>query len=510
MGMATSGMRDLASLRHISSRHATAVLCVLPALAVVLHMAAGPWTAIACAAAAPLLALWCHRHAGPAKTPPPDADTPRARLTAQLAAALAPGRPFRDHACCMIVRLDPTDDRTAPPGLRAAEALTAEMEHRLMAAVRTADRIERLDTGCFGLVLAPDGPLPLETLMQISTRLQSAIAAPVILAGVRVRMRASVGACRADALTEYTPEALLESTETALMEASNAGVGSLRVYVPSMQARRTAREALTEDVAAALETGAIVAWFQPQISTDTGAVSGFETLARWTHPTRGTLSPAAFLPAVAAAGLSERLGEVMIDAGLEALAAWDAAGFDVQSVGVNLGRADLVVPHLAERVAWQVDRFDLTPDRLSIEVLETVAAASPDDIISLNIAALSALGCGIDLDDFGTGHASITSLQRLKIDRVKIDGSFVVGIESDPDKQRLIATILSMCDTLGLGSLAEGIETGAQHEIVAQLGCGHVQGFGVGRPMPFEQTLGWLAGRAQQHNSLPPIARRSS
>jgi EAL domain-containing protein (putative c-di-GMP-specific phosphodiesterase class I) len=145
-----------------------------------------------------------------------------------------------------------------------------------------------------------------------------------------------------------------------------------------------------------------------------------------------------------------------------------------------------------DRIGWELDRFELTPDRLVVEVLETVVATKAEDVVIRNLAGLARLGCCLDLDDFGTGHASITNIRRFSIERIKIDRSFVTRIDEDLEQQKMVGAILTMADRLGLDTLAEGVETAAEQAMLARLGCGHVQGFGIARPMPMRETVAWI------------------
>ena len=265
------------------------------------------------------------------------------------------------------------------------------------------------------------------------------------------------------------------------------------------------RAELREEVVQALDSGQIQPWFQPQISTDTGQITGFEALARWNHPVRGMIPPLDFLPAIEETGLLERLAEVMMYHSFAALKAWDGSGTEVPQIGVNFAGGELANPRLIDKITWELDRFELTPDRLAVEVLETVVASAPDDMITRNINALGKLGCRIDLDDFGTGHASIASIRRFSVSRIKIDRSFVMKSDRDPDQQRMISAILTMAERLGVETLAEGVETVGEHVLLAQLGCDHVQGFGIARPMPFEQTLDWIARHNAKLQDVPRI-----
>jgi EAL domain-containing protein (putative c-di-GMP-specific phosphodiesterase class I) len=144
-----------------------------------------------------------------------------------------------------------------------------------------------------------------------------------------------------------------------------------------------------------------------------------------------------------------------------------------------------------------------------VEVLETVVSAAPDDMIARNINALSRMGCNIDLDDFGTGHASIASLRRFAVKRIKIDRSFVMKVDTDREQQRMVVAILALAEHLNLDTLAEGVETAGEHAILAQLGCRHVQGFGIARPMPFDQTLDWIRANDAKRQNTPRIERRT-
>ena len=214
---------------------------------------------------------------------------------------------------------------------------------------------------------------------------------------------------------------------------------------------------LAGQVHAALDTGEIRPWFQPQLSTDTGILSGFEALARWHHPELGLLSPKQFLPAIAASHAFSQLGEVILLHSLKALKSWESAGLRVQSVSINLSLEELRDPRLADRIIWQVDRFDKNPERICIEILESVTLQDGDDAIFRNLRALHGAGFRMDLDDFGTGHASISHIARFGVGRIKIDKSFVANVDTDPNQKRLVTAILSMAEQLRIETLAEGV-----------------------------------------------------
>ncbi|WP_415401714.1 putative bifunctional diguanylate cyclase/phosphodiesterase [Tateyamaria sp. SN3-11] len=390
----------------------------------------------------------------------------------------------------------------------AIDQVLKSIGDRIQSVSRDMDTISRIGDCRFGICLAPVRHLDLESCIQLSGRLQQAIEEPIAIDGTSVYMSASIGFCLLNRAPGVTGQDWVNGAIAALNEAQRRGPTSVRAYSTELHSRLKNRAGLRDEVAIALERGQIQPWFQPQISTDTGKVSGFEALARWIHTDRGAISPAEFLPAIEDAGLLERLAEVMIYHTFTALKAWDSAGLHVPHVGVNFSGSELSNPRLVDKVRWELDRFDLTPDRLAVEILETVVTDTSDDTITRNINKLTALGCRVDLDDFGTGHASIASIRRFGVGRIKIDRSFVMKADRDPEQQRMISAVLTMAERLGVETLAEGVETVGEHALLAQLGCDYVQGFGIARPMPFEKTLDWVRAHEAKLQDAPTIPYR--
>jgi len=379
----------------------------------------------------------------------------------------------------------------------ALERILRMTGDRLQDVLRETDMAARLDGPTFGVALSPVRRLDLEATVQMAGRIQRALSEPIRVDGSNVYVTASIGFVLAARLTGPTAESLLQAATLAMLEAQRNGPAAIRSYSEAMKTRIATRNSLSNEVAQALDRGEITAFFQPQVSARSGEITGFETLARWHHPEHGLIPPVEFLPALEQAGLMDRLGEAMINTALTAIRHWDEQGFDIPRVGVNFSNAELCDPRLVERIGWELDRFDLTPDRLVVEVLETVVAARADDVIIRNLSGLARLGCCLDLDDFGTGNTSITSIRRFSIERIKIDRSFVTRIDEDGEQQKMVAAILTMADRLGLDTLAEGVETQAEQAMLTRLGCGHLQGFGIARPMAMAETDNWI----RQHQS---------
>ena len=413
------------------------------------------------------------------------------------------------NTACLVVQFDDAGLLVDRYGRAAQTEVLARCAERLCAALRVGDTVARLEGGGFAVVLTPVRRLDLETVVQLAARLQSAMAPPISVNAARLYVTCSIGFCLGARVAEPTGRALLDAAQVAADDAIRNGPGAIRAYAPDMARTRADRDALREELEKALDEGQIRAHFQPQISTDTGAITGFEALARWYHSERGLIAPAEFLPAIEASGLSERLAEVMLYNALSALTRWDKAGYSIPTVAVNFSKAELRSPRLADKLKWELDRFDLAPPRLTIEILETVVAESDNDVVVSNIAALAKLGCGIDLDDFGTGHASITSIRRFDVRRIKIDRSFVTRVDEDREQQKVVSAILSMAEQLGMATLAEGVETPGEHAMLCQLGCGDVQGFGIARPMPVEETMDWIARHLARKDGTPRIGHRA-
>lgn len=415
----------------------------------------------------------------------------------------------QQRSACFMLELDDFKELIERHGQDAADLVAHQTGERIRSALRAPDTVARIGDSRFAVCLMPVRQLDLELCIQLAGRMQSAVEDPVSLDGASIYMTCSVGFCLNRRAPGPDGASWQAAAAEALADAQRSGPSGIRAYSAEIHRRSRARSDLRDEAAAALENGQIQPWFQPQISTDTGKITGFEALARWTHPVHGLLPTEMFLPAIEEAGLMERLGQVILYHALTAIKAWDSAGADVPRVGVNFASDELRNPSLVERIRWELDRFELTPDRLVVEILESVMSNTPDDTITRNIVGLGDLGCRIDLDDFGTGHASIASIRRFAVTRIKIDRSFVMKADRDPEQQRLIGAILTMAERLDLETLAEGVETVGEHALLAQLGCDHVQGFGIGRPMPFGQTLDWIAAHQAKLHDVPKIGRET-
>ncbi len=371
--------------------------------------------------------------------------------------------------------------------------LTLEM--RIKESIRTNKSFCRLGGGRFAIIPAPIQTATPEKLGVIAADLQTTTFKPIPLKSGQAHISLSVGYATQDSVPASSGAALLDAAAIALLEASASGLATIRAYSPAMHDRASSRKELAIEVGPAIQSGAIHAFFQPQVDIKSNRIVGFEALARWYHAERGMIPPAEFLPVLAQLGMMRELGFTILRAALSALHEWDRAGFEVPTISINMSAEELGNPNLVDAICLELDRFDMTPDRLVIEVLETVVAADKDDMVLSNIKALSRLGCSIDLDDFGTGQASITSIRQFGVDRIKIDSSFVRYIDTDKDQQDMVLAMLTMSERLRVNVIAEGVETPAELAFISKTACQLVQGYAIARPMPGAEVAGWINGQ---------------
>ena len=447
---------------------------------------------------------------GPAGSTARDGDTGLV-LRSGVEKALCTGLELRtkngETTAALVIQLEDFDDIAQQYGRTAAKRILKQSAERICGCLRDPDVVARIGDSRFGIALGPLRRADLEILIRLSGRLQAALAEPFSVDAARVYLTASVGFCLPTRIRSNSGEEMLNFAELAVQDATANGAGSIRAFTSDTKSKIADSGASYKEISDAMNAGQIRAWFQPQISTDTGAITGFEALARWEHPDRGTLLPRDFLTTVYENDMNCQLSEIMLTQALSAMKAWRKAGHDVGVVSVNFSSQDLQDPKVCEKVKWQLDRFEVAAENLCIEILENVVAVSDDDVIVKNIVAFSQMGCRIDLDDFGTGHSSIANIRRFSVDRIKIDRSFVTRIDRDREQQKIVTAVLVMAEQLELETLAEGVETLGEHAMLAQLGCNSVQGFSVARPMPVEDTIHWIDQHQQKLSKAPRIAR---
>ncbi len=482
-------------------------LCLLAPLPVLLALWAGAGAgqiallaAVQCCLMALFPALVSARLRQDGPLGPPNV-MPRSRAAIEAMIDAAQG-PMPDTAApppegaAIVLRLDDAPKLRRLYGAWHTDALMTELSRRLGKTLRAQDGYCLLPPDGFGVALRAQGDLDLASATTIARRLQEQLGAVFRRQGLSSWHSLSVGLCLSPQAARRQGISMIEAASRAAEIARRRGPGGLHSFHALDSAAPITRQR-QHSVLEALENGQIRAHFQPQIAADSGRVTGLEALARWERPGQQIVGPGEFLPLIETASMTPRLTERMLADALDLLSTLEKAGIHVPSVAINLSAQDLRKASLADEIGWALDSRDLAPERLVVEILEDVVTDSDEDMAVRSIARLAGMGCGIDLDDFGTGHASIANIRRFAIGRLKIDRSFVRNLHQDANQRKLVSAVLSMAAELDLDTLAEGVECPEEMALLARMGCGHLQGFAIARPMPADAVAGWLGTHAQ-------------
>jgi len=397
------------------------------------------------------------------------------------------------------IDLDKFKEVNDTAGHAAGDFVLESSATALRNSVRGDDFVARIGGDEFVVVSQSD--VEIEHLFSIANRIIEAISKPIMFMDQELRVGASVGFALSEPY-HANGEAVLLDADLALYEAKNDGRGVARAFEPNMRSEFEDRTRIVTDLITGLEKGEIETYFQPQVDLHSHLVTGFEALVRWQHPELGLMQPDRFLKIAEDAGLLKDLTLQVAEQSFEALQIWRNAGYEVPSIGLNFASRQLEDRETVSQIKWMVETAGLIPEDITIEVLESVLASANSDNLIRNIKALSAAGFSIDLDDFGTEHASIANMRSFEVQRIKIDKGFIEDIEHRPDQQRLVSAMVQLARSLDVQVLAEGVETGAEIDILASLGCDQVQGYFFARPMDLEASLIWLAncGLIKRHN----------
>jgi diguanylate cyclase (GGDEF)-like protein/PAS domain S-box-containing protein len=394
----------------------------------------------------------------------------RTLIGQQLARDIA--RLHREGGVAAVLYIDLDDFKVLNDtmGHEAGDDLLVAVAQRLAGATRPGDVVGRLGGDEFAVVLHARDLLG---AMQVADRLLTAVAAPQYVSGRQWSVTASVGLAHT-VDPAVSPDALLRDADAAMYEAKAAGGNSLVSFDAAVRDRVVIRRETQRSLRRALDSGELVAHYQPIVDLRTGAVPAVEALARWEHPEHGTLPPKHFITVAEHSELICDLGTFMLDAACRQVMVWERAGRRLR-VAVNVGMRHIVDPLLLPTLQRTLDRTGAAADMLTIELTEsTVMADVPATMRALG--ALRGLGIKIAIDDFGTGYSSLSYLRRLPVDVLKVDGSFVRDLTRDTAVRRILASVVEVAKALNLDVVAECVETEEQYEALRELGCDFGQG----------------------------------
>lgn len=379
-------------------------------------------------------------------------------------------------------------------GAVSGDELLITVARRLLSALRAGDLIARTGGDEFGLLVrVEDGA---DEALAIAERINAVLATPCRLSELEIRVGCAIGCAVLEA--DCDGDELVRRAQFAVKRAKSSG--HTEVYQPREFNRARHQFTIETALRRAIEAERLTLGFQPVIDLSSGALKGFEALARW-RDEGAEVSPASFIPVAEESGLIVPLGRWALDAALKTLAAWQAkaqASLDV-SVAVNVSAIQIARDDVAQAVAEGLARYRLPGRRLTLELTESSIVQDPDRATRA-MRALKALDATLALDDFGTGYSNLAYLQRLPIDILKIDQSFVSGMLASKDNLAIVRAVLSLAQALGLKTTAEGVETVELARTLAALGCTHAQGFYYAPPLEpdaaFDLLSSWSSAAA--------------
>jgi diguanylate cyclase (GGDEF)-like protein/PAS domain S-box-containing protein len=405
----------------------------------------------------------------------------RALFSERITHAIERGTRRRNLFAVLFIDLDDFKTVNDSLGHAAGDELLVTVAERIRSAIRPEDTCARLGGDEFAVMI--ESISDADGAATVAKRILGAMAAPLVVGGSDVTVQGSIGiALDAGGMTANE---LMRSADLAMYRAKNEGKGRYALYEPSMHAHVLERLALKADLQRAVIEDEFTVHYQPIVTLQTGGIVGVEALVRWQHPERGLVFPGEFIGLAEETGLILPLGRHVLSAACQQVASWRRRGHPRLGVSVNLSAKQLVSRSLPGEIAGTLDACALDPSALTLEITESTLLDSPAVIGRLD--ELRALGVRIAIDDFGTGYSSLNYLRRFPVDTLKIAKAFVDEIGASPEQDRLVAAILRLGATMGLETVAEGIELEQQRDRLRQLKCRFGQGYLYSRPVPADE-----------------------
>jgi predicted signal transduction protein with EAL and GGDEF domain len=400
-------------------------------------------------------------------------------------------------------------------GHASGDQFLRSVAEALRGVVRATDLVGRLSGDEFVVVTCTHSSQDAESLAR---RIIERVSRPLMLAGKLVSHSPSIGIAFAEsgpceigaeavgslrphstegaAAAYETAEALIENADMAMYRAKDRGRGCFACYDRGMRQHAQHRAATEMELRRGVRQGELCAYFQPIVRAADRRIIGFEALARWQHPARGLLPPSAFVAVAEDTGLIVEIDLLILHLASRTLADWKRRFPDLPlRLSVNVSGRTFADPALADHVAEALRVAGLTADDLYLEITETMLVEDIDTTTQV-VEQLKQLGIRLAIDDFGTGYSSLLYLKRFPVGILKIDRSFIDGLGIDREDEVIVKAVIGVARALGIDLVAEGVETERQLQMLAELGCDYVQGYGLGRPLDAESTERLLAEAA--------------
>lgn len=409
----------------------------------------------------------------------------RRLLQDRLEQALAASVRSQRHGAVLFVDLDNFKVINDTRGHAMGDLLLIKVGKRLQGTLRPGDTVARLGGDEFILILEALSTEPHEAARQaqaLAEDCRHAIERPYTVGDAEFHSSASIGVAMFCG-SELSFGELLQRADTAMYQSKSAGRNRLAFFEPQMQRDLAQRTQLEADLRRALATEQLHIYLQPQVDQK-GQITGAEVLLRWLHPQRGWVMPLTFIALAEESGLIVSIGAWVLEASCQLLARWqDQAHLRHMHLSVNVSAVQFGQTDFVADLTDLLSRTGIAPARLKLELTESAVVQNIEELID-KMHAIRALGVTLSMDDFGTGQSSLTNLRRLPVQQLKIDQSFVRHLPHDTSDLAIVRTIIAMSGTLGLEVVAEGVETEAQRQLLAQNGCFAYQGLLFGAPMP--------------------------
>lgn len=406
----------------------------------------------------------------------------RAQLNERLKYALNLAKRSNGHLALFFLDLDHFKDINDTLGHSIGDALLVELARRLSLLLREEDTATRLGGDEF-IILLPG--VDAHGASQVAQKLLDTIAESYQFDEYTLTATVSIG------IALYPEdgmdlETLSKSADSAMYQAKQEGRQGYRFFTPEMQARSARNLQLVNALRQSLECGQMFMHYQPQVAMQDSRIIGAEALLRWQHPELGIVPPAEFIPIAEYCGMILPIGEWVLRCAVRQAKAWLTEGFPPLIMAVNLSAVQFHHPDLPELITRILNEEDLPPEYLELELTEGVAMHNPQEAIAV-MDNLHQRGIRMSIDDFGTGYSSLSYLKKFKAYKLKIDQSFVRDISTDPEDKAIVSAIIHMAKSLGLKTIAEGVETASQQDFLREQGCDEMQGYLFSRPVSAEQ-----------------------
>jgi EAL domain-containing protein (putative c-di-GMP-specific phosphodiesterase class I) len=348
--------------------------------------------------------------------------------------------------------------------------------------VRDEDIVARIGGDEF--VILMNNSASIEDVAALSQRIIAEFRQPFDFNGFSCRCGVSIGIAQATGLN-VDARRVLVNADIALYRAKGLGRNRFEFFTLDLQEEIVSHKRTADEVLSAIDNGEFVTWYQPQFCAKTGVMTGAEALLRWNHPHHGILAPARFLKIAEDLNVSAVLDQIVLETVLRDKMRWAALGLKVPKVSVNVSSKRL---H-DENLIANLESLAITPGEISFELVESIFLDDGDVSVSGNIERIKALGIDLEIDDFGTGYTSIVSLLKLKPKRLKIDRQLVMPILDSPQERTMVRSIVDIARSLGIDTVAEGVETMQHAALLRDLGCDLLQGYAFAKALPFDEFV---------------------